>query len=88
MGHNVHAPDGAGVVAQDNMPEAPKRFWTKVVQLSVVHHQPEEDGKFSDGANGQCWWNGQLSWYAAKLQVGEERHEEGTLKPLGVKSFA
>jgi hypothetical protein len=30
------------------MPKAPKRFGTKVVELSAVHHQPEEDGKFSD----------------------------------------
>jgi hypothetical protein len=36
------------------MPKAPKRFLTKVVELSAVHHQPEEDGKFSDGANCQC----------------------------------
>ena len=37
MGHKVHVPDGAGVAALDNdMPEAPKRFWTKVVELSAV----------------------------------------------------
>ena len=79
MGHKVHAPDGAGVVAwDDDMPEASRRFWTKVVELSVVHHQPEEDGKFSNGASGQCRWNGQLSWYAAELHFGEERREGGT----------
>jgi hypothetical protein len=33
------------------MPKTPKRFLTKVVELSAVHHQPEDDGKFSDGAN-------------------------------------
>jgi hypothetical protein len=26
----------------------------KVVELSAVHHKPEENGKFSDGANYQC----------------------------------
>ena len=79
MGHKVHVLDGAGVAAEDDdMPEAPKRFWTKVVELSAVHHQPEEDRKFSDGANGQCLWNSHLSWYAAKLHVGEEKREAGT----------
>jgi hypothetical protein len=39
MGHKVYAPNGAGVAAQDNtMPKAPKRFQTKVVELSAVHH--------------------------------------------------
>jgi len=39
MGRKVHAPDGAGVAAyDDDMPEAPKRFWTKLVELSAVHH--------------------------------------------------
>ena len=80
MGHKVHARDGAGVVAKyDNMPEATKRFWTKVVELSAVRHQPE-DRKFSDGANGQCRWNGHLSWYAAKLHTGEERREGDTFE--------
>ena len=27
--------------------------------------------------SGQCRWNGHLSWYAAKLHVGEERRDEG-----------
>jgi hypothetical protein len=52
MGHNVYARNGAGVVVyDDNMPKAPKIFRTKVVELSAVHHLPEEDGKFSDGEN-------------------------------------
>jgi hypothetical protein len=39
MGHKVYAPNGAGVAAQDDdMPKAPKRFQTKGVGLSAVHH--------------------------------------------------
>jgi hypothetical protein len=39
MGHKVYVVNGAGIVALDNnMPKAPKRFETKVVELSVVHH--------------------------------------------------
>jgi hypothetical protein len=37
----------------------------KDFELSAVHHQPEEDGKFSDGANCQCRLNGYLSRHAA-----------------------
>ena len=69
------------------MPEAPKRFWTKVVELSVVHHQPEEDGKFFNGANGQRQWNSHLSWYAAKLHMEKKGMMEVLLKTTGYEKL-
>jgi hypothetical protein len=44
-----------------------------VLKLLVIHHQSEEDWKFSDGANCQ---------YAIKLHT-EERSKEILLKPTG-----
>jgi hypothetical protein len=39
MSRKVYAPNGAGIVAlDDDMPNAPKRFQTKIVELSAVHH--------------------------------------------------
>jgi len=56
----------------------PKDFEQKLLNYQRYITNLRKTATFLMG-QGQCWWNGHLSWYAAKLHIGEERREGGTL---------